>query len=204
MYKVFNQSQQIFFTSNKEEINKDAGKSIIYQNNNDLLVLDPFETLQQTSDIALLSSKPVKAFHAAFKNFKKIDACGGLIVKGEELLMIKRLGKWDLPKGKLEKNESLKECAIRECQEECGIGELIIKKELPSTYHIYQHPKKDKVVLKRSYWYLMETIGESDLSPQEEEGIEWVGFVPFAEIAEKMNNSYKNIELCLKNSGLLR
>lgn len=203
MYKVFNQSQQIFFTSKEEEINKDDGKSIIYQNNDDLIALDPFETLHQNSDIFIVSKDPVSSFHAAFKKFKKIDACGGLIVKDQSLLMIKRLGKWDLPKGKLEKNESLKECAIRECQEECNIGALEIIKELPSTYHIYQHPKKEKVVLKRSYWYLMEVKDESELSPQVEEGIEWVGFIPFTELANKMENSYENIKLCLLNAGLL-
>lgn len=203
MYKVFNQSQQIFFTSNKEEINKDTGKSIIYQNRDNMFVLDPKETLHQKSDFIIVTEEPASTFHKVFKDFKKIDACGGLIVKDNELLMIKRLGKWDLPKGKLEKNEGLEECAIRECQEECNISDIEIKKELPSTYHIYPHPKKDKVVLKRTYWYLMEAKGDAQLSPQEEEGIEWVGFVPFSDLEEKMKNSYENIKLCLENSGLL-
>ena len=53
----------------------------------------------------------------------KIIAAGGLVTnENNELLMIFRRGKWDLPKGKLDKGETIEECAIREVEEETGIG----------------------------------------------------------------------------------
>ena len=49
-----------------------------------------------------------------------IEAAGGLVYNIEnQLLMIFRNNKWDLPKGKLEVGENIQECAIREVEEEC-------------------------------------------------------------------------------------
>src|SRR5687768_2564827 len=57
-----------------------------------------------------------KAFQ---KKFTPVLAAGGLVQnEKEELLMIYRKGKWDLPKGKLDKNEKLEDCALREVMEE--------------------------------------------------------------------------------------
>lgn len=89
-------------------------------------------------------------------NFKVRKAAGG-VVENEynELLWIYRFDKWDLPKGHIEAGESKEIAAIREVEEECGISQLNIKKELETTYHIFKH--KEKWVLKISYWFLMST-----------------------------------------------
>ena len=52
-----------------------------------------------------------------------IEAAGGL-VKNEngDYLFIYRNDKWDLPKGKIEKDEKTKVAAVREVEEECGIA----------------------------------------------------------------------------------
>src|SRR5690606_25043669 len=61
---------------------------------------------------------------------KWIHAAGGVVFNSAgDLLMIHRLGRWDLPKGKCEHNESVNESAIREVQEECGIKQLHIRRE---------------------------------------------------------------------------
>jgi len=60
-----------------------------------------------------------------------------------------------LPKGKLEKGESVEECAIREVEEECGISNLMIENELATTYHIFE--RKQKIIFKITYWFLMST-----------------------------------------------
>ena len=39
-------------------------------------------------------------------------------------LLIYRRGKWDLPKGKLDYEESPEQAGVREVEEECGIGQL--------------------------------------------------------------------------------
>ena len=47
-----------------------------------------------------------------FKKFTLILAAGGLVTnENNEILLIFRRGKWDLPKGKLEKGEKLEDCA---------------------------------------------------------------------------------------------
>ncbi|ULT24020.1 NUDIX domain-containing protein [Sphingobacterium sp. E70] len=65
-------------------------------------------------------------FETVFQNLKSklkiIKAAGGLVKNGDgDYLFIYRLGKWDLPKGKVEDNEKMKEAAVREVEEECGI-----------------------------------------------------------------------------------
>ena len=126
-------------------------------------------------------------------NYILIEAAGGLVYNNEnQLLMIFRNEKWDLPKGKLEHNEDIKECAIREVEEECGISGLVIKSELKPTYHTYEI--KGKKILKRTYWFAMHTDFKGSLVPQTEEGITEVVWVDKEQIAEKLNNSFGNIK----------
>ena len=53
--------------------------------------------------------------------FKVIEAAGGVVEKGNLNLLIYRQGRWDLPKGKLDKGERKRDCAIREVEEETGV-----------------------------------------------------------------------------------
>ena len=113
-----------------------------------------------------------------------------------QLLMIFRNGKWDLPKGKLEVGENIKECAIREVQEECGASGLRIINALQDTYHIYEI--NGIKILKRTYWFSMHTDSKCSLEPQIEEGITEVVWVDKEQIAEKLNNSFRNIKELLE------
>ena len=121
-----------------------------------------------------------------------IEAAGGLVFnKDGDILMIFRNGKWDLPKGKLEIGESVEECAIREVEEECSIYGLDITEKLLETYHTYNLSGKE--ILKRTYWYKMNTDFNGELIPQIEEGITKVSWVSKDKISEKLTNSYGNI-----------
>ena len=121
-----------------------------------------------------------------------IEASGGLVFnKDGDILMIFRNGKWDLPKGKLEIGESVEECAIREVEEECGIYGLDITEKLLETYHTYNLSGKE--ILKRTYWYKMNTDFNGELIPQIEEGITKVSWVSKDKISDKLTNSYGNI-----------
>ena len=121
-----------------------------------------------------------------------IEAAGGLVFnKEEQILMIFRNGKWDLPKGKLEEGENKKQCAIREVEEECGIVGLDIIDKLLETYHTYNLSGKE--ILKRTYWYKMNTDFDGELIPQIEEGITKVSWVDKGKISEKLKNSYGSI-----------
>jgi 8-oxo-dGTP pyrophosphatase MutT (NUDIX family) len=130
---------------------------------------------------------------AQFKaKFRYIEAAGGLVKNNKgEYLFIFRNGKWDLPKGKLEKGETIKKCAKREVEEECGIKGLKIVKELPSTFHTYY--MEEKPVLKRTYWFEMESDDVTSLIPQTEEGITEVKWVKKKDFAMVMKNTYPSI-----------
>src|SRR4051812_1521782 len=106
--------------------------------------------------------------------------------------MIFRRGKWDLPKGKLDKGETPGQAAIREVGEECGVTGLHIVKPLEPTYHIY--PIDGGNALKKSYWYEMTCPGDDVLKPQTEEDITEVRWMTDAEVTESMRNTYCTIK----------
>lgn len=137
-----------------------------------------------------------------FKNNQiYIRAAGGLIKKENKFLFIKRFGKWDLPKGKLEKNESDEEGAIRECEEECSIKQLNIINKLPSTFHLYE--LKGNIVLKESVWFLMNSNYNGILKPQLEESITEIEWFNVSEIKTNVVlNTYPTINNLLKDSIL--
>jgi 8-oxo-dGTP pyrophosphatase MutT (NUDIX family) len=132
-----------------------------------------------------------------FHLFKRIDAAGGL-VKNEkgEMLLIFRLGKWDLPKGKLAKNETPEAAAIREVREETGLLELKITGSLPSTFHIYT--RNGKQILKQTYWFEMEAKSAQSLIPQTEEEISEVRWVGQEDLERILSNTYGSIRELLK------
>jgi len=120
--------------------------------------------------IVLLADGAKEVFNEFCSHFIAIEAAGGLVLNNHnEILLIKRLGKWDLPKGKIDPGEEKEDAAMREVEEECGIGKLsIIKKHLIS-YHTYK--LNNHRFLKITYWYLMHTKDTRELVPQLEENI---------------------------------
>ena len=131
------------------------------------------------------------------ENYKMIYASGGVVFNNNKLLMIYRNGFWDLPKGKMEINESEIECAVREVEEECGIDKLSVIKFLKYTYHTYV--EDDQAILKKTSWYLMLSNSKKKLTPQKSEGISKVIWVSKNEIPSKLDNSFENIKDLLNN-----
>lgn len=145
----------------------------------------------ETSALVIYAGTEQDAIRVLSAALTRITAAGGIVVKNNDaLLVIKRHGKWDLPKGKLEKDESIEEGAKREIEEECGI-EVKIKKPLKQTYHIYEHYGKS--ILKETYWFVAELINDENIAPQKEEGITEVRWIPKKDIDEVYNNTYSNI-----------
>jgi 8-oxo-dGTP pyrophosphatase MutT (NUDIX family) len=102
--------------------------------------------------------------------FTEVEAAGGLVKHTSgKYLFIERRGKWDLPKGHIEKGESPEECALREVSEECGISGHSIVKPLEPSYHTYAW--EGISYLKKTHWFEMKYDGEMISSPQVEEGI---------------------------------
>lgn len=135
---------------------------------------------------------------AFFKKFTFIQAAGGLVTnEKDEVLMIFRRGKWDLPKGKLDEGESLEECAVREVEEETGLKNPKIEKALTSTYHTYHEGAR--YMLKESNWYKMKVSGEQNLVPQTNEGIQEIKWVKQAQLQSYYNESFPNVVQLLKS-----
>jgi 8-oxo-dGTP pyrophosphatase MutT (NUDIX family) len=136
---------------------------------------------------------------AFFKHFKLVQAAGGLVKnKDGEILLIFRRGKWDLPKGKLDKNETILDCAIREVKEETGLTKVKTGKAIDITYHTYT--EFGKHILKESHWYMMYVKGEEILTPQVEEGITEIRWVKKDDLKSYMNNTFPAIAGLLKNA----
>ena len=129
------------------------------------------------------------AFAAAYI---KIEAAGGVVLNGkQEVLMIYRKRKWDFPKGKVEENEESPYAAIREVIEETGIEKISITGEFPSTFHTYI--ENGVPILKQTYWFDMVSWGDAKLTPQKEEDITEVKWVPFEQVADLLTNSYPSL-----------
>ena len=129
-----------------------------------------------------------------------IEAAGGLVRNDAgDVLMIRRLGKWDLPKGKREEWETMAGCAVREVAEECGLEGMKSDGFLADTYHAYwigAHP-----VLKRTSWFAMRYWGDREPVPQAEENIESAVWVKPAGIPEKLRDSYETVRDVFRAAG---
>jgi 8-oxo-dGTP pyrophosphatase MutT (NUDIX family) len=137
---------------------------------------------------------------AFFKHFTLIEAAGGILQNHEkEILVIYRLNKWDLPKGKLEEGEKLEACAVREVEEETGATNIKLKKKAGETYHTYN--AYGKHFLKISHWYYMSCSGVQNLVPQAVEDITALKWVAPQNLEEVLSNTYPSVKDILSVFG---
>jgi 8-oxo-dGTP pyrophosphatase MutT (NUDIX family) len=129
---------------------------------------------------------------AFFKKFVLVQAAGGLVRnEKDEVLMIFRRGKWDLPKGKLDKGETLEECAVREVEEETGLKNIQLTGPLLVTHHTYH--EGTRFILKESHWFSMETKSDQALVPQAEEDIHEIKWVKNGELKQYFKNTFPSV-----------
>jgi len=130
---------------------------------------------------------------AHLKNyFKYVEAAGGVVRNSEnELLFIRRWNIWDLPKGKVNKKEDIETCALRETEEETGVLGLQITGSFPSSFHFYFY--KEKLFLKKTYWFLMDTQYAGALKPQLEEDITEVKWLNPMQCRDAFRETYRSL-----------
>lgn len=134
---------------------------------------------------------------------EKMIAAGGLVLnERNELLMIFRRGKWDLPKGKLDEGETIEACAVREVEEETGLRNIQLHELIDTTLHTYT--EKGKTIEKLTYWYSMRTDSKQQLIPQTEEDIQQIKWIPVTDIHTYLENTYDNIIAIIRKSGFIR
>lgn len=185
---------------NKNEIELAKGHLVFSEN--DKLIEELILEMENATDHAetfYLAQDADAAWKIFISYCKLVEAAGGLVQNGKgEFLVIFRQNKWDLPKGKLDYDESPEQAALREVEEECGIDRLSIVKELPLTFHTYQLKGKRK--LKKNHWFLMRTESNSPLIPQVEEDIQEAKWMDKNSIHEKVfANTYSSIAELLNN-----
>lgn len=151
-----------------------------------------FHSDESDRTIQLYGYKYDKLVYEFKKNYKYIEAAGGIVVNSnDDFLIIKRWELWDLPKGKIEKGESPNHAAIREVCEETGLTSVQICDELPYTFHIYQ--RKEKWYLKKTYWYSMKTEDQNVLVPQTDEDITEAVWMCKSDAKKAIAKSYRSI-----------
>ncbi len=124
------------------------------------------------------------------KDFKVIKAAGGIVYHKDRCLLIYRKKKWDLPKGKLDRDESSGKAAVREIREETGVAGKLQHK-ICTTWHTYTF--NDELVLKRTKWYLLDCVSDRKMKPQTEEEIERLEWVSVGQAKSYLVNSYSSI-----------
>ncbi len=197
MYKIFVNDKVIILTNVQD--NLDNVKYFLLE---DMSIEEIMAELDKKDieQIVLYHSKGKKLLSKFVKKIKLIRAAGGIVTNSKkEILFIKRKGKWDLPKGKLDKGETLTECALREVKEETGIKDLMLLNFRAVTYHIFH--RDGKYQLKETHWFNMYSTTKGKFVPQIEEDIEKVKWKKPEKLAKTLEKSYGNIrELFLENN----
>lgn len=204
MYKVFINNRPFILagTDYRPEFIKDS-LMVQYDSPETLkLLMNLAHTEQVFFSVVFLIGHPDEMMNALIEQTKIIEAAGGVVRNQEgKILMIFRNERWDLPKGKLDKGEKPEDAAVREVSEECGISKPEISRPLPPSYHTFM--QGDKIVLKKTYWYDMQSTDSSALVPQQEEGITDVRWMSKADCEEACRNTFHSVVEVLKNSAAL-
>ena len=153
--------------------------------------IDMLEKESQYEGVILVAKDTKKLYKDIKKLYKFMKAAGGLVKnQNGEYLLIKRMGFWDLPKGKIEKEESPEEAAIREVEEETSVTDLTLGKFIRHTYHTYR--EKDRRILKKTHWYRMYAPTQ-ELIPQVSESIEFCEWLSLDLALKECKPMYENI-----------
>jgi len=195
MYKVFLRDKVINFIT-KECVKADSG--IVFHNpdfREIQKILYQIEGDVNQTEFSFVSDDAEKLFIHFYTKMRIVAAAGGFVMdEHNQVLFIFRRGRWDLPKGKIDGDETEEQAAIREVMEETGLQKVALGKRLSSTYHVYTIGRE--WILKETHWFIMSTDSHQKLMPQAEEGItslKWVTMDELPEIAKKVFRSLESV-----------
>jgi 8-oxo-dGTP pyrophosphatase MutT (NUDIX family) len=200
MYKIFINEKPFIIAESGEDLSRFPGIRQVEHH--------PAKMAEYIKDCESLKSKGVAVitddtdfgFKDFYTHFVPIEAAGGVVFNDRgEVLLIKRLGKWDLPKGKIDGEESDEEAALREVTEECGIEGLTIRRKLANSYHTYK--MHNHRFLKITYWFIMHTSDNRTLVPQKEEHITEAAWQDWRSMDIMKLDTYASIQELLLHVG---
>ncbi|MBG8555570.1 NUDIX hydrolase [Hymenobacter guriensis] len=199
--KVYKHRYDLILNAEDEFISKDLVGDVLVRDVTPafidrLLRLMEVKKLKKLTSLTLLARKKKALILHLKDQFRIAKAAGGLVVKDGLILMIYRLGKWDLPKGKLKKDEDPAEGALREVEEETNV-QLALGDKLPSTWHSYAY--NGNKILKKTNWYIMQCLDDSLMKPQAEEYIEEVRWMTPQEALAVLPDTYASIALVVRH-----
>nr|WP_321231148.1 NUDIX domain-containing protein [uncultured Psychroserpens sp.] len=191
MHYIFVNDKPIVLTTKVEK--EDGFKNYLLSEVNIGKVIKKLNS-SSLKEVRLIGKKEHKLIKKFLKLLPNVVAGGGKVYNDKgEILFIYRNDKWDLPKGKTEKKETIEETSLREVEEETGVQGLEIVKPLDTTYHIFKRNGKHKI--KVTYWFEMKTSFDGKLFPQENEGITKVEWLSPEDSQKALENSYANIRI---------
>jgi len=193
MLQIFYKEKPIIISDNISDLKESLVIDLELIKNIDVVEL---LNKKKVKSIGVLSNNKKSVLTALKKKYSEITAAGGKVInQNSEILFIYRNKKWDLPKGKAEKNENISQTALREVIEETGIKNLTIVKPIEKTYHIFK--KGSKHYLKSTYWFEMTSDYDGKFKPQKKEGISRVEWIDKETIGSILPKSYANIRLLI-------
>ncbi len=185
MHKVFINNHPLIFADIYNESVPSNGLSILSEAEFSLDdVIRRFDNVNNAG-VIYLSASPQQTWNRFASRYVISEAAGGVVRNdANEILVIFRKKVWDLPKGKLDYNESPESAAVREVKEECGLKEVELGKFFIDSFHTYS--EKNKFILKKTHWYTMHAPGDQELIAQAEEEIEKVRWMSKEKVIEKV------------------
>ncbi len=202
MYNIFFGNRRLAVCNKLEQPLNDPA-AVLYSPGSFPDLVDLPQLFMSTPNINTLcvpSANEEIAFKQLCTKLHHINAGGGLVTNCRgEFLLIFRYGCWDLPKGTQEPGEDIRNSALREVEEECGIGQLELGSHICNTYHTFH--REGRFNLKCTHWYRMYYTGQSDQTiPQSSECVEQAIWVAPQDLPNYLSNTYSSI-LEVFNSG---
>ncbi len=199
MYKVFVNQKEIILTST---FPKGNGVKVLP------LTSTPFKKIlrivrtTRIKRLYLVHDNPKKLLSGFKKKLPVTIAAGGVVQhENGKLLFIYRKKRWDLPKGKVDKSESLQDAAKREVKEETGVKKIKVGKLAGITYHIFK--RNNLYQLKETHWFFMKSSYEGTLVPEVMEEITKASWKNKDKTAKAIKKTYPNIKYLFDKSMLM-
>ncbi len=202
MYKVHFENRFIIISPEPDRLQKYGLFHKFHDTNELYKLISDFQANKEVLSINIYGPD-IKFIWKIFRiYFTEVEAAGGLVKHSSgKYLFIEKNGKWDMPKGHVERGETPDNCALREVHEECGISNHRIVKPLEPSYHTYQW--EGISYLKKTHWFLMNYDQEIICNPQTEEGITRVQWLWPDEISNIKSMIWLSLN-DLINSSILR